>query len=116
MKWILQMGLGRCDSSSCTSPAIVPGEPVRLVLNGRHRWCWLCAWRRLQEKPPADLRPVEAPRTSIRLEDGRLVEANFSGFDRAAAGAELRQNILSRRQLERENANDSKLRQLGGDR
>ena len=116
MKWELQVIPGRCESSDCTSPEIHPGEPVRLVLNGRQRWCWLCARRRLMETAPKELIPqfVPKPFNGIYVAEGRTVEPNFTPFDRQAVGEALRKHTLTRRELQEANANDPKLKQLGG--
>lgn len=116
MKWQLQTLPGRCESSSCTSKTILPGEAVRLVLNGRQRWCKACAFTRLFELPPArETLPHQAqPKgEKIHVAGGKFVDENFGTFDRVSTGGEVRKNILTRRQLEDANANDPKLRQAG---
>lgn len=119
MKWDIQVREGRCDSFRCSSPVVVPGESVRLVANGKQRWCKACAFNRLFELPPerSTLRVQSQPRRArIHVEGGRVVEANFAAFDRTDIGTALRKNILSQRELDRANATDGRLRQLGGDR
>ncbi len=108
MKWEIQTILGRCESDGCTHGTIMPGEPVRLVQSGRRRWCWICARKRLMETAPKDMPSQRIP-ASAKPE-------TFIAFDRGSVGSALRSNILTRRELERENANDPKLRQMGGDR
>lgn len=114
MTWQTQSILGVCDS--CHEP-IVPGEPVRLVRGGRDRWCWMCARRRLMETVPRERPDQPTPKVFVGEGDrARWVERVEARFDRNELGATLRTNILTRRELERANANDPKLKQLGGDR
>lgn len=115
MKWQIQSTPGRCESLSCAHPDILPGEPVRLVLNGRQRWCWLCAWKRLQESVPrAELPQQPQPsKARIYVAQGQTVPENFDTFDRRDVGGAVRKNILTRRELEQANAHDPKLRQAG---
>lgn len=125
MNWEIQAIPGRCNCADCTSPEIHPGEPVRLNRVRRERWCWLCAWRRLQESVPRVDLPLQfVPKVtaakstgrSIYVAGGKSVEPNFETFDRQDMGATLRKGILSRRELERVNTGDGKLRAIGGDR
>ena len=120
MNWELQVIPGRCECGDCTSPEIFPGEPARLNRVRRERWCWLCAWRRLQEKAPEDM-PLQfvpkvtahKPGRSIYVAGGKSVAPNFETFDRGDMGGTLRRSILSRRELEQANAGDPKLKAAG---
>lgn len=105
------MNCRKCDS------------PMSRPMRGRRTQLWIstCIFCAHQEhtaerpdfvEPDPDLslwaRKELAPTTGLTTE-------RFGGFDRASVGGELKKNILTRRQLERENANDPKLKQLGGD-
>lgn len=121
MNWEIQAIPGRCDCVDCTSPEIHPGEPVRLNRIRHERWCWLCAWRRLQESAPAEMPTQFVPKVTVAkaagiyVANGRTVAPNFETFDRGDMGSTLRKSILSRRELERENAKDGRLKAAGGD-
>lgn len=101
------------DCRSCQQP-ILPGEPVRILKDGVTRWCWLCARKRLMETAPQECPPQPVPRVYVSGE-ARFVEPIAARFPRPAVSVELRKNILGRRALDRANARDPKLRQLGGD-
>lgn len=121
MNWEIQVILGRCQASGCHHD-LVPGEPVRLNRVRKERWCWVCAWKRLMESVPrgVDLPLQFVPKItatrqvgSIYVAEGRKVAPNFETFDRGEMGGTLRKSILSRRELERANANDPKLKAAG---
>lgn len=120
MNWEIQVLPGRCDAQGCPYPDIPPGEPVRLNRIRHERWCWMCAWKRLMESVPRVELPLQfvpkvttAKTNTIYVAGGKSVEPNFDAFDRGEIGATLRKGILTRRELERANANDPKLKASG---
>jgi hypothetical protein len=84
---------------------------VRLVRHGRY--CWMCARKRLMETVPREREDQPLPNPRVYVADGRSVKPMSERFERLDMGATLRKHILSRRELERENATDSKLKASG---
>lgn len=103
-----------CVSNHC--PNKIPlGSWVYLFMHHQQQTvCVDCAKRRWNYTPPADTPLILTPQAKrIHVEGGGTVDPNFATFDRVAAGGELRKKILTRREVERANERDGKLKQAG---
>jgi hypothetical protein len=61
MAWARALRDLRCTGTRCEGGLIRRGDAVRMVAEGLHPWCAICARVNLGEAPPADLPELEAP-------------------------------------------------------
>lgn len=103
-----------CVFGGCMS-VLQPGAWVYLWRGlANQTVCPACALKRWGYVAPTEQPSAPEPTKSrIYVADGKLVQENFATFERTNVGAELKKNILTRRQLEQINATDPKLRAAG---